>query len=65
MKEGVFENIPRPWFKIRHVKWDEVDFEVNMGEDYSWCENAKDQGYEIWVDPTVRVKHHKETIFCL
>jgi hypothetical protein len=65
MKEGVFENIPRPWFKIRHVKWDEVDFEVNMGEDYSWCENAKDQGYEIYVDPTVRVKHHKETIFCL
>lgn len=63
MKSGVFENMKRPWFKIREVKWDNVDFSVNMGEDYSWCEGAKEAGYKIWVDPLVKVKHHKETIY--
>ena len=63
MKCGVFEKMKRPWFKIREVEWDDVDFSVNMGEDYSWCEGAKDAGFKIWVDPTVKVKHHKETIY--
>jgi hypothetical protein len=63
MKWGVFEKMKRPWFKIREVEWDDVDFSVNMGEDYSWCEGAKDAGFKIWVDPTVKVKHHKETIY--
>lgn len=63
MKYGVFEKMKRPWFKIREVEWDDVDFSVNMGEDYSWCEGAKDAGFKIWVDPTVKVKHHKETIY--
>ena len=63
MKYGVFEKMKRPWFKIREVEWDDVDFSVNMGEDYSWCEGAKDVGFKIWVDPTVKVKHHKETIY--
>ena len=63
MKYGVFEKMKRPWFKIREVEWDNVDFSVNMGEDYSWCEGAKDVGFKIWVDPTVKVKHHKETIY--
>jgi GT2 family glycosyltransferase len=36
-----------------------------MGEDYSWCENARLSGYRIWVDPAVKVKHHKETVFVL
>jgi hypothetical protein len=63
IKYGVFEKMKRPWFKIREVKWDDVDFSVNMGEDYSWCEGAKDVGFKIWVDPTVKVKHHKETIY--
>lgn len=65
MKQGVFESIPRPWFKIHEVQWDDLDFAVNMGEDYSWCQSAKNAGYKVWVDPLVRVKHHKETIFVL
>jgi hypothetical protein len=65
MKQGVFENIPRPWFQIRQVQWPELPFTVNMGEDYSWCENARLSGYRIWVDPAVKVKHHKETVFVL
>jgi hypothetical protein len=63
MKNGVFEKMNRPWFKIREVQWDNVDFKVNMGEDYSWCEGAKEAGFKIWVDPLVKLKHHKEIIY--
>jgi hypothetical protein len=63
MKHGVFESMKRPWFKIREVYWEEIGFPVNMGEDYSWCEGAKEAGYKIWVDSLVKVKHHKEVIY--
>lgn len=63
MKSEVFEKVPRPWFLIDRVKWDELDFECNVGEDYSFCNHARAVGYQIWVDPLVRVKHHKETVY--
>lgn len=63
MKSEVFEKVPRPWFLIDRVKWDEVDFECNVGEDYSFCNHARGVGYKIMVDPLVRVKHHKETVY--
>jgi hypothetical protein len=63
MKQGVFENMERPWFLIRRVKWDGYDFYNNVGEDYSWCANAQSSGFKIWVDPNVKVKHHKETVY--
>jgi len=63
MKQGVFEKMPRPWFKIRHMLWqEEIGFEVNMGEDYAWCENAKEAGFKIMLDPQVKVLHHKGTV---
>jgi hypothetical protein len=66
IKSGVFENMDRPWFKIEHIIWDkELDFATNVGEDYSWCMNARRNGYKIFVDPTVKVLHHKETIYQL
>ena len=66
VKSSVWEDIPRPWFIIAKVKWRPEDPDspmVNMGEDYSWCERAKAAGYKIWVDPNVKVKHHKETVY--
>jgi hypothetical protein len=63
MKQGVFEKMERPWFLIRRVKWDDQDFYTNVGEDYSWCANAQGSGFKIWVDPNVKVKHHKETVY--
>ena len=63
MQSGVFEIMNWPWFKIREVQWDYLDFKVNMGEDYSWCEGAKEAGFKIWVDPLVKLKHHKEIIY--
>jgi hypothetical protein len=64
MKSGVFENIPRPWFLIGKVQWSpDSEMRVNVGEDYSWCGRAQQSGFKIFVDPTVKLKHHKETIY--
>lgn len=63
VKAGVFETMPRPWFKTRTVQWLDVPYETDMGEDYSWCVSAVKAGYDLWVDPLVRVRHHKETVY--
>lgn len=65
MKYGVFETMERPWFLIRRVKWDDVDFHTNVGEDYSWCANAQSAGFKVYVDPAVKVRHHKETVYVI
>jgi hypothetical protein len=65
MKSGVFEQCDRPWFKIEHIRWEGLDFDTNVGEDYSWCINARRNGFKIMLDPTVKVYHHKETIYAI
>lgn len=64
VKSGVFEKMTRPWFLINRVQWSESnpELKVNVGEDYSWCANASRAGFKIFVDPLVKVKHHKETV---
>jgi hypothetical protein len=32
------------------------------GEDVSFCLDAKEQGFEIWCDPRIRVGHEKTRI---
>jgi len=64
IKSGVFEDMKRPWFLINRVQWEEGrELKVNVGEDYSWCANASRAGFKIFVDPEVKVKHHKETVY--
>ena len=65
VKSGVFEKMTRPWFLINRVQWSESnpELKVNVGEDYSWCANASRAGFKIFVDPLVKVKHHKETVY--
>lgn len=62
VRQGVFENMKRPWFNIRSISIETTDFPVNLGEDYSWCLGAKDVGFSIWVHPLCKVEHHKEII---
>jgi hypothetical protein len=69
VKAGVFEAIKRPWFAAESFELRDTLEEgqeqmvVNYGEDYSWCIKAQRTGYEIWVDPLVRVGHNKQIIF--
>jgi len=61
-KSGIFEKMPRPWFQSFPVttQVDGKDYTFNMiGEDMSLCYRAKELGFEIWLDPTVRLTHHK------
>lgn len=63
MKSGVFEACDRPWFLMERIKYAHLDFELNVGEDYSFCINARRNGFKTYVDSTVKVKHHKETVY--
>lgn len=64
MKYGIFESIPRPWFNTVFEKIENEDRTREMfipyGEDFSWCKKAKDIGYKIYLDPSIRVNHHKK-----
>lgn len=63
MKRGVFEACSRPWFFMRPIRWPHLDFELNIGEDYSFCVNAREAGFKTYLDLEVKVKHHKEIIY--
>lgn len=64
VKNGVFESLSRPWFQSTWVNItdeetkEEFTFPL-MGEDISWCKRVRDNGFEIWLDPSVRLIHHK------
>jgi len=60
VRKGVFEKMSRPWFKIRETRIAGAGYAVNLGEDYSWCEGATAVGFEIWLDPLVKVDHWKD-----
>lgn len=64
VKQGVFEKIQRPWFQSTEGVWTVPDsgekFHFNIiGEDIAWCKKVTDLGFDIWLDPSVRVLHHK------
>lgn len=62
IKNGVFEKMPRPWFQsapMTHTQNGKT-FNFNiLGEDLSWFIRARELGFEVWVDPSVKVTHHK------
>ena len=63
MKSGVFEACDRPWFLMERIRWAHLDFDLNVGEDYSFCVNARRNGFKTMVDSTVKVRHHKEIVY--
>lgn len=67
VKSGIFESMSRPWFnqmdiEVKNPNTGEVEYKAPIvGEDLSWCEKAYRMGEDVWVDPLVRVTHHKQT----
>lgn len=53
IKLDVFKKLEHPWFF-----W-EVDTEGNtvLGEDYWFCRSAKEKGFDIWVDLSIKIGH--------
>lgn len=62
VKKGVYEKIPYPWFVPRVVQLKKPDgtiLEDVQSEDISMCEDFRKYGFDIWINPKVRVGHHK------
>jgi hypothetical protein len=61
VKRGVFESLEYPWFRpIEKTIGSMTDFTT---EDVSFCLQARERGYEVLVDTTVRVGHEKTRVY--
>ena len=65
MKSGVFERMQRPWFRIERIDDPVNKIMLDVGEDYSWCMNARRAGFKVMFDPSIKVDHIKEGIWHL
>jgi hypothetical protein len=55
----VFKKVPRPWFKF-------IEYDTGMvkqGEDFYFCEQARNVGYEIWADPVLKIGHIGDFVY--
>lgn len=60
IKKGVFEAIKYPWFRpIFYEIGAAYDF---SSEDVSFCKLAKEKGFNIYIDPQIRVGHEKRIV---
>lgn len=64
IKKGVFEKIKYPWFfrETKVIEKNELKIEDMHSEDVSFCLNAADEGFKIYIDPSVVVGHRKPII---
>lgn len=60
IKKGVFESMQYPWFRPLIFEIDEA--RDQMTDDLGWCYQIKEIGYNIYVDPEIRVKHEKRAL---
>lgn len=58
IKKGVFESIPYPWFAPKLIDLGN-GLKDMCSEDVSFCQDAKKAGFDIWLNPRVRVGHEK------
>lgn len=58
VRKGIFEKLEYPWFapRMRRMPGDVQDL---CSEDVAFCLDAKNAGFEIWVEPKCRVGHEK------
>jgi hypothetical protein len=60
-KYGVFESFSYPWFYPRKKKYPNGWAEF-LWDDVEFCLRARENGYDIWVDPKIRIGHEKVKI---
>lgn len=62
MKSGIFEGFSRPWFQsvmgTNTIDGKDFTFPI-VGEDLSLCKRINDAGFEIYLDPSIKLIHHK------
>lgn len=62
IQKGVFESMTYPWFGPKLQVFENGAVQDFCGEDVSFCLDAKNLGYKIWVDPRIRVGHEKQVV---
>lgn len=64
MKQGVFENMQRPWFESLFERMTSEDgakeIFIPYGEDFAWCKKAQQSGFKIYLNPTISLSHYKK-----
>lgn len=53
IKSAVFTKIPQPWFGYKTLPTGAV----SMSHDWFFCEKAREAGFDIWCDGTIRPGH--------
>lgn len=53
IKCDVFLKLPRPWFAFKTYDTGQI----KLGEDWYFCELAKENGIKTWADPRIKVGH--------
>lgn len=59
IKMRVFDKVPHPWFFIETNK----DGSIKYGEDMWFCRKAREAGFKIWIDPSIKVFHEGDYLF--
>jgi hypothetical protein len=64
IKKGIMESLTYPFFKpyLHELVIDGVYVRDYSSEDVSWCIDVRKNGYEIWVNPNIKVGHEKLVI---
>jgi hypothetical protein len=64
VKQGVFENIKRPWFESVFERMESEDGQkeifIPYGEDFAWCKKAHEAGFNVYINPTIKLSHYKK-----
>lgn len=61
IKTNVFKKLPQPWFFFEYE--DEEIGKPPVGEDVWFCNKAREIGYEVWIDPSIKMGHIGTVIF--
>jgi hypothetical protein len=56
---SIFEKLQGPWFNFGR----DSQGSLALGEDVWFCNTARDAGYKVWIDPTIKVGHCGEYIY--
>ncbi len=53
IKLDILDKIKKPlfWYKVLEIG------AIAMSNDWWFCENAREAGFEVWCDPTIKVQH--------
>ena len=62
VKYGVFEKMKYPYFYPRKQEWPQYNWEEVVWDDVEFCLRAREAGFDVWVDPNLRIGHEKTKI---